>query len=649
MKKATTPAHGPKNPIAKTERNKTKENERLDEMKKFRLSKLFSLLFVGIMLIGMLVGITAYANSTDESVEIVYNNVSYGETLKLMYAVKAPEGASVKVVLCDAEGTVIGETTQGANQTINGQECLVFTSNVGVSVQSIGTVVYAKALLLDGEEVVSESRVQRYSVLEYLYKRILVDAKVEGKVTEDQLGMYNALIKFGADAEIVLTNTAEADRISNKVYVRVTDGTIDGTNFAGIYKKGETPFTNMTTSLTVENGYKLVWLVDETPYSTEEMQTLALTDHTFVTATIVEAVCEHASTTREEIKATCTVDGSYTVTCNDCYEIVESGVLKAPGHTEGPEATCTSNQICTVCNEELAAMLPHDYVDGYCSVCEAVDPDYYFEMSIADALAADDDTKVIISGTVSEIKDAWNTQYNNMSVYITDGTDTIQLFRLATQVGVGDYIKVTGQVGSYNSEKQIAQGATAEIVTKHVCSEYTDATCKELATCVVCGATTGEFAEHNYVDGACSMCGAQEGVTTVTASKTMKELITSEGWTSSTTKQSFNLDDVVSVKVNGGSNSGKAYNGDHIRIYATDSPAGSLTITLADGYELVSVKVTTKTGTYAFLCVDGTTTDISNNSTPVSGSSVVLKSVKNGSNGKQVQVTAIEVEYKVAD
>ena len=126
----------------------------------------------------------------------------------------------------------------------------------------------------------------------------------------------------------------------------------------------------------------------------------------------------------------------------------------------------------------------------------------------------------------------------------------------------------------------------------------------------------------------------------------MAELIASEGWTNTTTKQEFALDDVVTVKVDGGSNSGKAYSGDHIRIYATDSPAGSLTITLAEGYELVSVNVSAKTGTYAFLCVGSDTTDISNITTAVSGSSVVLNSVKNGSNGKQIQVTAIEVVYK---
>ncbi len=134
--------------------------------------------------------------------------------------------------------------------------------------------------------------------------------------------------------------------------------------------------------------------------------------------------------------------------------------------------------------------------------------------------------------------------------------------------------------------------------------------------------------------------------TPVTASKTVASLITEYGWTDSTTKQTFNIDENVSVTVNGGSNSGKAYDGDHIRIYATDTPAGTLTITVAEGYELVSVKISTVTGTYAFLYVDGTTTDICNQTVEVSGSSVVLNSVKNGSNGKQVRVTGIEVVYK---
>ena len=131
-----------------------------------------------------------------------------------------------------------------------------------------------------------------------------------------------------------------------------------------------------------------------------------------------------------------------------------------------------------------------------------------------------------------------------------------------------------------------------------------------------------------------------------TASKTVADLITEYGWTNTTTKQEFNLDDNVSVKINGGSNTGKAYDGDHIRVYATDTPAGTITISVAEGYELVSIKISAQTGTYAFLCVDGSTTDICNETVEVSGSSVLLNSVKNGSNGKQIRVTALEVVYK---
>lgn len=173
----------------------------------------------------------------------------------------------------------------------------------------------------------------------------------------------------------------------------------------------------------------------------------------------------------------------------------------------------------------------------------------------------------------------------------------------------------------------------------------------ELSATLVCGESQGEWevAQTITIDYQEPAGGGDSGDTPaepVTVSKSIADLITEYGWTSSTTKQSFKLDDVVSVKVDGGSNSGKAYDGDHIRIYATDTPAGSLTITLADGYELVSVQINTKTGTYAYLCVGEDTTDISNVLTNVSGSSVTLNSVRNGTNGKQVQVTGIQVVYQ---
>ncbi len=396
---------------------------------------------------------------------------------------------------------------------------------------------------------------------------------------------------------------------------------------------------------------------------------------------------EHTCTFTDVVTApTCDVAGYTTHTCA-CGNVVVDTEVDALGHEWGADGICT-REGCDASNHEHdynavvteptcteagyttytckvdgctksyveagEAALGHSYTDGVCANgCGIDDPDYYYPMSIEDALKAPVNKKVVLTGTISGIKSAWSTQYNNMEAWLVDGEGhEILLFRIKTRVGVGDKVTVKGVIGEYNDVNQIAQnGSTVTIDEKHVCSDYTEATCEKLAECVVCGTQTGELGEHSYASGVCTVCGHEEGtaeVVTTTASKTIAELITANGWNGNTTKQSFNLDDNVSVKVNGGSNSGKAYNGDHIRIYATDSPAGTLTISVAEGYELVSIKITTQTGTYAFLYVDGTTTDICNQTVEVSGSSVVLNSVKNGSNGKQVRVTAIEVVYKEA-
>jgi hypothetical protein len=85
------------------------------------------------------------------------------------------------------------------------------------------------------------------------------------------------------------------------------------------------------------------------------------------------------------------------------------------------------------------------------------------EVTLADAAKLDDGTKVIIKGVVVEIKEAWTDQYKNNSVYISDGVNTFYVFRTGTQVALGDFITVEGEIGSYNGAKQIAKGATVTI------------------------------------------------------------------------------------------------------------------------------------------------------------------------------------------
>ena len=63
----------------------------------------------------------------------------------------------------------------------------------------------------------------------------------------------------------------------------------------------------------------------------------------------VEVTCDHDHTTRTETPATCTQDGSVTVTCDDCGAVLSTEIIPATGH---------------------------DYKDGKCTVCGAADPDY---------------------------------------------------------------------------------------------------------------------------------------------------------------------------------------------------------------------------------------------------------------------------------
>lgn len=156
------------------------------------------------------------------------------------------------------------------------------------------------------------------------------------------------------------------------------------------------------------------------------------------------------------------------------------------------------------------------------------------------------------------------------------------------------------------------------------------------------GGSTGDNTGNNG-----GSTGGTDNVGAITASVVIADLISANGWNADTRKQSFSIDNVVSAQVDGGNFSGAAYS-DQIRIYASDSPAGTLTISVASGYELVSIKVNTAEVdfTVANLCIDGSGSDISNVETSVSGSSVVIQAVKNGSDGKNARITSIEVVYR---
>ena len=273
-----------------------------------------------------------------------------------------------------------------------------------------------------------------------------------------------------------------------------------------------------------------------------------------------------------------TAEGHYNwhLTCGESGECLACGETFTVEHSwYGP--SCTEAAVCFGCWATGEEALGHDFVEGVCTRCEEADPDFVpagceheytyacdttcakcgeitnetaahadengdfkcdycsttmlpaanealtIEQAIALGKLFEKDTyttnKYYITGIITEVQ---STVYGN--VMITDGTYSILVYGLYSFDGStrydaltykpvpGDEITVWGVIGYYTAS-QMKNGWIDEVVA-HTC-EYSDATCEKLATCVHCGATTGEKADHNYVDGTCTGCGASEGVTIV--------------------------------------------------------------------------------------------------------------------------------------
>ena len=170
--------------------------------------------------------------------------------------------------------------------------------------------------------------------------------------------------------------------------------------------------------------------------------------------TVGEAYATVSSHSYEAVvtEPTCTEDGYTTYTCECGYSYTEAG----------DPAT------------------DHSFSEGTCGVCGAEDPNYYFPVSITEALAAADGKKVQVSGTVCTINTAWSDSYGNISVTIADADgNELYIYRLKTNVALGDIITVKGAMATYNEARQIAAGATATIDDHDNSYDYDEMTIAE--------------------------------------------------------------------------------------------------------------------------------------------------------------------------
>lgn len=178
----------------------------------------------------------------------------------------------------------------------------------------------------------------------------------------------------------------------------------------------------------------------------------------------------HDEISNDAKPATCTEAGwgAY-VTCSRCdystkVEIPETGHnindawlnYDEDGHWNG-----CSNSGC------LAKLSFESHVDSdndlICDVCGYNSASEVTIKQILDGI--EDESAVIFRGTVHHVTTPWDSYFNNITVIVTDGEGNyITLYRLSTNVSVGDVILVTGYVATFSGTKQIDEGAVAVIV-----------------------------------------------------------------------------------------------------------------------------------------------------------------------------------------
>ncbi len=286
----------------------------------------------------------------------------------------------------------------------------------------------------------------------------------------------------------------------------------------------------------------------------------------------------------------------------------------------------------------------------------------------------------LVYGQISKINTAYSADYNNISVTITDGTNSLYVYRLAggADLSVGTYILVTGTPSAYNGSAQIAAGATYVASAKY---ELTDAEKLEkitLAESVGADFTLDSSAtwavksgEGIAIDGtkATVTRGAEDSTVVLTATigtstkdftVVVKAASTTPAYTDADNKITMSVKtwaevtgtangvDVKSVDLGEATvanDTMKYYtSGNQLRTYK----GSTTTITAKEGYTIVSVKITYANKNDGTL-LNGTTEVASGTEVTVNASSISFTMSKvsgsTESGNEQVQITAIEIVY----
>ena len=204
----------------------------------------------------------------------------------------------------------------------------------------------------------------------------------------------------------------------------------------------------------------------------------------------------------DAVDSTCTKDGySAGSHCSRCDYTEGKTIIPAKGHTPGYEATCTTNQICTVCYEELRAPLGHNY-----------------EETVVNATCLE-------GGYIAVTCSGCGDSYIKEEMPATGHTPAEEANCEQAQVCSGCGIILAQAKGhtpgadATCTEAQICTDCGEELVPALGHTPGKKATCKNAQTCTVCGEELAPVLEHRFVENRTDATCTENGSVSYTCSR----------------------------------------------------------------------------------------------------------------------------------
>ena len=352
---------------------------------------------------------------------------------------------------------------------------------------------------------------------------------------------------------------------------------------------------------------------------------------------------------------------------------------------------------CSVCSAEVSRekvtvdALGHNYVDGKCSRCGKAEPtvsvniaDYassngwedlsrYYTIQMDDIITLNaseggNNNGKFVNGTNWKVYRGDN---GTLTVSAAEGyvivsiTVTYEIYNNGVLVYNGSHI-ASGTELTINSDSAVFSVSNTNSYTngqvgftnidvvyaKLECTHENTITTTENATCTEAGSTTvtcdgcGWIVSvtdipalgHSYVDGQCSYCGAKK------VSINIEDHANSEEWENLKRYYNVEMDDIITlIASENGNNNGKFVNGREWKLYRGDQ--GTLTVSAAEGYIIVSITVTYENSNSGVLVFNGTDIATGTELTVNSDSAVFSVGNTNDKTNGQIGFTNIEVVY----